>query len=76
MTDLAQDFDLLRETAREAAALALSYRNRPIARERKADGSVVTEADKAIDRLLAARLGDARPDYGWLSEESLEKCAG
>ena len=57
MTDLAQDFDLLRETAREAAALALSYRNRPIARERKADGSVVTEADKAIDRLLAARLG-------------------
>jgi myo-inositol-1(or 4)-monophosphatase len=72
MTDLAQDFDLLRETAREAAALALSYRSRPISREHKADGSVVTEADKAIDRLLAARLGDARPDYGWLSEESLE----
>jgi myo-inositol-1(or 4)-monophosphatase len=72
MTDLTHDFDLLRESAREAAALALSYRNRPIARERKADGSVVTEADKAVDRLLAARLKDARPDYGWLSEESLE----
>ena len=72
MTDLAQDFDLLRETAREAASLALSYRDRPIARERKPDGSVVTEADKAVDSLLAARLKDARPDYGWLSEESLE----
>jgi myo-inositol-1(or 4)-monophosphatase len=72
MTDLAQDFDLLRETAREAASLALSYRDRPIVRERKPDGSIVTEADKAVDSLLAARLKDARPDYGWLSEESLE----
>jgi myo-inositol-1(or 4)-monophosphatase len=72
MTDLAQDFDLLRETAREAASLALSYRDRPIVRERKPDGSIVTEADKAVDRLVAARLKDARPDYGWLSEESLE----
>ncbi len=72
MTDLAQDFDLLRETAREAASLALSYRDRPIARERKADGTPVSEADKAVDSVLAARLKDARPDYGWLSEESLE----
>ncbi|MGO9485123.1 MAG: 3'(2'),5'-bisphosphate nucleotidase CysQ [Rhodomicrobium sp.] len=72
MTDLAQDFDLLRETAKEAASLALTYRNRTIARERKADGTPVSEADKAVDSLLAARLKDARPDYGWLSEESLE----
>jgi myo-inositol-1(or 4)-monophosphatase len=72
MTDLAQDFDLLREAAREAASLALSYRGRRIAHERKPDGSVVTEADKAVDSLLAARLKDARSDYGWLSEESLE----
>ena len=50
----------------------MSYRDRPIARERKPDGTVVTEADKAVDSLLAARLKDARPDYGWLSEESLE----
>ena len=32
----------------------------------------VTEADKAVDRILAARLTSARPDYGWLSEESAE----
>jgi len=30
----------------------------------------VTEADLAIDRMLHAKLGAARPDYGWLSEES------
>jgi myo-inositol-1(or 4)-monophosphatase len=72
MMNLTQDFDLLRETAQEAAALALSYRSRPIVPERKADGSPVTEADKAIDSLLAERLKTARPDYGWLSEESLE----
>ncbi len=72
MSSLSQDFDLLRQAAKEAASLALSYRNRPLARERKADGTTVTEADKAVDRLLAARLKDARPNYGWLSEESLE----
>jgi myo-inositol-1(or 4)-monophosphatase len=72
MTDLSQDFALLRQTATEAAALALSYRNRPLARERKPDGTTVTEADKAVDRLLWKRLKEPRPDYGWLSEESLE----
>lgn len=30
----------------------------------------VTEADLAIDRMLKAELLGARPDYGWLSEES------
>ncbi|WP_068108611.1 inositol monophosphatase family protein [Tropicimonas marinistellae] len=30
----------------------------------------VTEADLEIDRMLHARLTGARPDYGWMSEES------
>ncbi|MGO9170456.1 MAG: 3'(2'),5'-bisphosphate nucleotidase CysQ [Rhodomicrobium sp.] len=72
MGDLAQDFDLLRKTAQEAASLALSFWGRPVSQERKPDGSSVSEADKAVDRLLAARLASARPDYGWLSEESPE----
>ncbi len=75
MNDLAQDFDLLRETAREAANLALSFRNRPLVCERKADGTTVSEADIEVDRLLAARLRNARPVYGWLSEESAEHAA-
>ena len=72
MEDLSQDFDLLKKAAREAAELVLTYRGRPVASERKADGSAVTEADKAADSLLAARLKGARPEYGWLSEESPE----
>jgi myo-inositol-1(or 4)-monophosphatase len=72
MPELAQDFDLIRQAARDAARLALNFRNRPLVRERKADGTTVTEADKEVDRLLAARLGMARPSYGWLSEESAE----
>jgi myo-inositol-1(or 4)-monophosphatase len=48
----------------------MSFWRRPIVQERKADGSPVSEADKAIEKLLAARLKDARPGYGWLSEES------
>jgi myo-inositol-1(or 4)-monophosphatase len=66
------DFDLLREATQEAGRLALSYFGRSIAKETKADGSVVTEADHAVDALLAARLRKARSGYGWLSEESAE----
>ena len=70
--DYAQDFDLIRETAREAGKLALTYWGRPIQKQRKADGTEVTEADHAVDALLAARLKGARPGYGWLSEESAD----
>lgn len=70
--DLSLDFDLMREAAREGARLALSYWGRPIERQRKADGSAVTEADHAVDAVLAARLRGARPGYGWLSEESAD----
>lgn len=65
-----QDHDLLREVAQEAAQLALRYWGRPVQKKQKADGTVVTEADLAVDVLLANRLRKARPDYGWLSEES------
>ncbi len=68
----AQDFDLIRDAAEEAGRLALSYWGRSIKKQRKADGSDVTEADHAVDALMAARLRGARPDYGWLSEESPE----
>src|SRR5208337_4845439 len=70
--DYAQDFDLIRDAAQEAGKLALSYWGRSIEKQRKADGSEVTEADHAVDALLAARLRRTRPSYGWLSEESAE----
>jgi myo-inositol-1(or 4)-monophosphatase len=70
MNGLDLDFALLRATVREAAELALSFKTGAIAHGRKDDGSPVSEADHAVDQLLAARLRTARPDYGWLSEES------
>ena len=70
--DYAEDFDLIRDAVREAGKLALSYWGRSIQKQKKSDGSAVTEADHAVDALLAARLREPRPGYGWLSEESAE----
>jgi myo-inositol-1(or 4)-monophosphatase len=65
-----RDADLLNHAVREAGRLALGLFHSNPRQWRKADGSIVTEADIAVDRLLRDRLAGARPDYGWLSEES------
>jgi myo-inositol-1(or 4)-monophosphatase len=67
-----EDFELLRNATQEAAWRALTYWGRSIEQGRKADGTTVTEADHAVDALFSERLRGARPDYGWLSEESAE----
>lgn len=66
------DLELLIAAAREAGALALKRRNSSLEIERKADGSPVTSADLEVDRLLKHELIGARPDYGWLSEETAD----
>jgi myo-inositol-1(or 4)-monophosphatase len=66
------DLDLLRETAHEAGRLALRLQEAGLDFHRKADGSPVSNADLAVDALLKARLGAARPDYAWLSEETAD----
>lgn len=38
----------------------------------KLGGSPVSEADVAVDDLLRSTLLEARPDYGWLSEETAD----
>jgi myo-inositol-1(or 4)-monophosphatase len=66
------DLDLLRDVAHEAGRLALSLQESELKTWRKADGSPVTNADLATDELLKTRLRAARPDYGWLSEETVD----
>lgn len=39
------------------------------------DAGPVTEADLAVNELLTAQLRQARPDYGWLSEEAEDNSA-
>lgn len=64
------DFRLLTDAVREAGALAMTMFQQRLRSWTKSDGSPVTEADLAVDRLLRTRLRPARPSYGWLSEET------
>ena len=66
------DLELLTQAALEAGALALKRRTRTLEIERKVDGSPVTSADLEVDRMLKHVLTAARPDYGWLSEETAD----
>lgn len=54
-----------------AGRVATSYVGKSAKRWDKADGAgPVTEADLAVNDMLAQTLLLARPDYGWLSEET------
>lgn len=66
----APDLDLLEAAAREAGALARELTAKPLEIQSKGELGPVTNVDFAVDALLAERLRTARPDYGWLSEES------
>ena len=66
------DLALLRDAAEEAGALAMRYFRRDPHAWHKHGGSPVTEADMAVDRFLQDALLAARPDYGWLSEETAD----
>ena len=67
----ARDVALLTEAAREAGRIALRYwRKDPQVWDKGGDHGPVTEADLAVNDMLKAKLLGARPDYGWLSEET------
>ena len=68
----ARDAALLADTVREAGALALSLFRTELKNWIKGASSPVSEADIAVNDLLEQRLRSATPDYGWLSEESVD----
>lgn len=70
--NLESDHALLIGAVKAAGATALNYFHRDTPVYRKRDGSEVTEADLAVDRELRTALLEARPAYGWLSEESAD----
>ncbi len=72
MSDLAADVDLIRTAAVAAGEMALSEREAGLKVWSKSGGSPVTSADLAVDRLLRETLLGARPDHGWLSEETAD----
>jgi myo-inositol-1(or 4)-monophosphatase len=68
----ARDVALLIDSVREAGALALSLFRTELKNWTKGASSPVSEADIAVNDLLERRLRSATPDYGWLSEESVD----
>ena len=72
VSDRADDLALLTEATREAGRIALGYFKRDPKVWTKGANSPVTEADLAANHSLHASLTAARPDYGWLSEESAD----
>lgn len=70
MQSAASDLVLLEAAAREAGALARELLQKPLDVRSKGDAGPVTNIDLAVDALLSERLRQARPEYGWLSEES------
>lgn len=66
----ASDLDLLKDAALESGRIARSFwREDPQVWDKGGDDPV-SEADFAVDRYLKETLLTARPDYGWVSEET------
>lgn len=75
MPEAETDLALLIRAARQAGQIALRYWKRNPKVWDKEDESPVTEADHAVNDALHATLRSARPDYGWLSEETPDDTA-
>ena len=72
----ALDLALLTAAAREAGRIAMGFWKRaPKTWDKGGDEGPVTEADLAVNDMLKAMLLEARPNYGWLSEETPDDAA-
>jgi myo-inositol-1(or 4)-monophosphatase len=70
MEDRTLDHALLVAAVREAGVIAMRSFRTDVKTWKKEGGTPVSEADIAIDQHLKQRLGEVRPEYGWLSEET------
>ena len=70
--ELDADLALLEAACRAGGEIARRYFEQGCKSWSKQGGSPVTEADLEVDAHLKAVLTAARPDYGWLSEESVD----
>lgn len=72
---LEADLALIADAARRAGHLSLHWLAKGAKRWDKSPNNPVTEADLACNDLLLDVLRGARPDYGWLSEETKDNAA-
>ena len=66
------DLTILEDAVRAGGDIARKFYGGDYKRWNKDGGSPVTEADLAVNKYLCETLTAARPDYGWLSEESAD----
>jgi len=67
----ATDLTLLTKAAQKSGEIAAGYFGQsPEVWEKAEDAGPVTAADLAVNTMLVDTLQSARPDYGWLSEET------
>lgn len=71
-SELQTELELLRAAAAEAGRIAMGYFRQSPEVWFKGGNSPVSEADYAADHYLRETLMAARPDYGWLSEETAD----
>jgi histidinol-phosphatase len=67
--DGASDLQLAFDASALAAKLALAFFESGVSATLKVDGTPVTEADRAVERLLRETLSQARPEDAFLGEE-------
>jgi myo-inositol-1(or 4)-monophosphatase len=67
---LSDDRVLIEDAVRDAGEIARKFYGGEYKRWDKGKGHPVTDADIAVDKFLRETLTAARPDYGWLSEET------
>ena len=72
---LARDLDLAETIAREASEILMRYYRGDYRVEAKAGGEPVTEADRAANEHIVARLQEHFPNDGVLAEESADPAA-
>jgi fructose-1,6-bisphosphatase/inositol monophosphatase family enzyme len=70
MTGPETSLSIVRDLAREAGRRVMELLRSPLVTSRKADHSLVTNADHAANELLCAGLRRRFPDHGILSEET------
>lgn len=73
--EVAQVREALANAVHEAGRIALPKFRSPLKSWTKDKSSPVTEVDVAVDEFLRARLTALAPQYGWLSEESVDNPA-
>ena len=66
------ELNIAKEAAIEAGSVILNYYNADYEIQEKGYHNPVTTADYEADTRLKEILLNARPDYGWLSEETVD----